>query len=512
MQGQLDSLQQRIGQLKVLVVGDAMLDTYYSGVSQRLCQEAPVPIVDITRQCDMPGGAGNCAANIAALGATVSLLSAIGRDCEGETLQQRLVEAGVDASDLLVSTTRRTLAKTRVRCDDHLIVRFDQGSTQRIEADVEAELLEQLERLYPQVDAVMVSDYGYGILTPNVIARLEELQKRFPRTLAVDAKDLRAYQHVGMTVCKPNYRETLRLLGDVRPATRARRWQSLLAAGDQILELTGSRVVAVSLDREGALFFERGQPVHRTYAQAAPQECAAGAGDTFLSTLAVTLAAGAETRLAAELASTAAAVVVTQKHTATCSWQALASRYEGEHGSEGSITRLLPLLEEYRRQNKQIVLTNGCFDILHRGHITYLEQAKQQGDVLIVGVNTDTSIRRLKGPARPINSVLDRVGVLQAIGSVDHVVTFDEDTPHELIRAIRPDVFVKGGDYTREKLPEASLVEELGGTIKLLPFAADRSTTSIISRICKAYSGSDEAPLTSTTSTTHASSLLENRS
>jgi D-beta-D-heptose 7-phosphate kinase / D-beta-D-heptose 1-phosphate adenosyltransferase len=257
--------------------------------------------------------------------------------------------------------------------------------------------------------------------------------------------------------------------------------------GQRVLQLTGSRIVAVTLDREGALIFERGREPCRTFARTAPQKHTAGAGDTFLSTFALALAAGGETPIAAELASAAASVVVRKQHTATCSADELKHHLADEPWQRWDRASLLPFLAEHRRHNRQIVLTNGCFDILHRGHITYLEQARRLGDVLVVGVNTDESIRRLKGSGRPINSLADRMWVLSALSCVDHVVFFDEDTPHRLIEAVRPDVFVKGGDYTRATLPEAELVERLGGTVKILPFVSDRSTTGIITRICRAY-------------------------
>jgi D-beta-D-heptose 7-phosphate kinase/D-beta-D-heptose 1-phosphate adenosyltransferase len=480
-------LGQRAAQLRALVIGDVMLDSYLSGSSHRLCQEAPVPVVDVAERHDAPGGAGNAAANLAALGAHVSLLGAVGKDCEGELVRKKLLEAGVSTDELVVDEGRQTLFKARVLCDGHLIVRYDQGMKTPLASRWEQKLLERLAAAYRAADVVLISDYSYGVLTPAVIARVAELQRESPQVLVVDARQLPAYRHVGMTACKPNYRETLRLLGIAVPPPRKKRWQFLQTHGEAVLEATGARIAAVSLDREGALFFERGQPPHRTYAQAAPQSQAAGAGDTFLSALAVALAAGAETSLAADIAAAAANVVVAKPHTSTCSWSELQQKLAGEREPNSQVARLLPLLDEYRRQQKHIVLTNGCFDILHRGHIAYLEQAKRLGDVLIVGVNSDASIRRLKGPTRPINTLHDRLGVLEGLSSVDHVVAFDEDTPHALIRQIRPDVFVKGGDYTRETLPEASLVEELGGTVKILPFVSERSTTSIISRICKMY-------------------------
>jgi D-beta-D-heptose 7-phosphate kinase / D-beta-D-heptose 1-phosphate adenosyltransferase len=212
-----------------------------------------------------------------------------------------------------------------------------------------------------------------------------------------------------------------------------------------------------------------------------------------LSTLAAALAVGLATPAAAELASAAAAVVVGKSYTATCSKEELQEQLAGRQRPQDSLRRLLPILDEYRRRNRRIVLTSGCFDILHRGHVTYLSQARRLGDVLVVGVNADDSIRRLKGPGRPINNLADRMSMLAALSGVDHVVSFEEDTPHQLIEAVRPDVFVKGGDYTRATLPEADLVEQLGGAVKIIPFAFDRSTTRIIEHICQAYGGQTEA-------------------
>jgi D-beta-D-heptose 7-phosphate kinase/D-beta-D-heptose 1-phosphate adenosyltransferase len=259
--------------------------------------------------------------------------------------------------------------------------------------------------------------------------------------------------------------------------------------------MTGAEIVAATLDRDGAIVFTAQSPPYRTYSQPSPQSHASGAGDTFLSALTLGLASGASPQLAGELAATAAAVVVSKPHTAVCSQAELLDRLYGTAPS-GKLAALVPVLEAYRRKGLRIVLTNGCFDILHPGHITYLQQAKAQGDVLIVGVNSDDSIRRLKGPDRPINSLEDRLKVLAALSCIDHLVAFAEETPHRLIEAVEPDVFVKGGDYTRETLPEAGLVEQLGGSVKILPFVDGRSTTGIISRICAVSQHDPEKSLT----------------
>jgi D-beta-D-heptose 7-phosphate kinase/D-beta-D-heptose 1-phosphate adenosyltransferase len=258
-----------------------------------------------------------------------------------------------------------------------------------------------------------------------------------------------------------------------------------------VARLTGARLAAVTLDRDGALFFERGSPPYRTYARPAANSRAAGAGDTFVGALALGLAAGAHTPVVAELAAAAAAVVVAKDGTAACYAQELREYVSAGGKYVPDLRRLAARVEFLRQQGRRIVFTNGCFDILHRGHITYLNQAKALGDVLVVGVNSDDGIRRLKGPDRPINTLEDRIQVLAALSCVDHLTAFDEDTPCNLIQALRPHVFVKGGDYTRERLPEAPLVEAFGGVVQILPYLQDRSTTGIIERIQKVYGRPD---------------------
>jgi D-beta-D-heptose 7-phosphate kinase/D-beta-D-heptose 1-phosphate adenosyltransferase len=261
----------------------------------------------------------------------------------------------------------------------------------------------------------------------------------------------------------------------------------VLRWGDRLLDLSGARMAAVTLDVDGAVLFERGRAPHRTAGRASPPARAAGAGDTFVAALTLALAAGAEGAEAADLAAAASNVVIGKEGTAACSRAELLAAL-GPAAPQAQ--KLLPdwpalalAMDDYRRHGRRIVFTNGCFDILHRGHIAYLHRAKALGDVLVVGVNSDASIRRLKGPGRPINPLDDRLLVLAALHCIDHVIAFDEETPHCLIRIVQPDVFVKGGDYTRERLPEASLVEELGGSVHILPFVGDCSTTRLLERM-----------------------------
>lgn len=482
MTADLSRVMEEMGARRVLVVGEAILDSYLEGCAGRLCREAPVPIVDLSRRKDVPGGAANTAANVRALGGTVRFLSVTGDDDEGRLLRRALEVRGVPIGDLLVEPNRGTLAKNRVVADGQILIRYDQGGTYPIGPETEARVILRLGEAFTWADAVIVSDYSYGVLTDGVVATLERLLSADPTVLVVDAKDPRRYRGVGVTAAKPNFPEVLTMLG-AASAPSADRVGLVAAQSERLLDLTGARVAAVTLDSEGALILERGSEPYRTYARPRPNSRATGAGDTFTAALGLALAAGADPQVAGEVASAAAAVVVGKDGTAACSAEELHQYLSDSTVVVPDAAHLSGRLEFYREQGYSIVFTNGCFDILHRGHIAYLNRAKSLGDVLVVGLNSDASVRRLKGPDRPINSLEDRAQVLGALSCIDHIVPFEEDTPAALIEAIRPDVYVKGGDYTRATLPEAPLVERLGGRVELLPYVEAHSTTGIIRQI-----------------------------
>jgi D-beta-D-heptose 7-phosphate kinase/D-beta-D-heptose 1-phosphate adenosyltransferase len=467
--------------LQIVVLGEAMLDTYLEGSSSRLCREAPVPVVRVTQRTGAAGAAANTAVNARALGARVHFVSVVGDDDEGRRVCACLGASGIDADDVLVDPTRRTLAKTRILASGQMLLRADQGTETPISASTERRLLERLEARVRNAHTIAISDYGYGILTPRVLAALGRLQRDTPRVIVVDSKSLPAYRDLGVTAVKPNYDEAVQLVGAANG--HGERAERIAAHAHTILQLTGARIAAITLDAEGAIVVERDRPPYRTYAPPVRHSQAAGAGDTFLAALALALGAGADTTAAAELASAAAAVVVGKDGTATCS--ALELRVHtspvDKLGVEGA--RLAARLAVERQRGRRVVMTSGCFDILHRGHIAYLNRAKTLGDVLVVGLNTDETVRRLKGPGRPVNGLEDRAQVLAALSCVDHVTAFDEPTPTELVRLLRPDVFVKGGDYTIDRLPEAEAVHAYGGEVRILPYIDERSTTGIIERI-----------------------------
>lgn len=488
MKNALFDLIDGFAQLKILVIGEAMLDRYYKGASTRLSQEAPVQVVNIAEKEDLPGGAANTAANIRSLGATPVLLSVIGDDEEGAVLRATLKQFDIADAYTLSEPGRKTLAKQRILANQQMMLRFDQGSTIPIHAETEQRLIQALLELAPQVDGILISDYDYGILTPGVLNALADLQKKEPHLLVVDAKRYSAYQPLHVTAIKPNYAEAVRLLRLEARDDEQERVQQIEAHGRALLDLAGAQAAAVTLDRSGALIFERNQPAYRIYARPAGTNRVAGAGDTFISALALALAAGAPTTTAAEIASSAAAVVVEKPGTSRCSIEELKGYCVPEEKFIPDTFQMAARLAAHRGQGKRIVFTNGCFDLLHSGHIQYLNQAKALGDILIVGINTDESVKRIKGPLRPINPLEERIRVLSALSCVDYVLVFDEDIPNAVIRLVRPEIFVKGGDYQRADLPEAALVEEMGGQVVILPYIEAQSTSGMIERVRQAVS------------------------
>ncbi|MFN2556621.1 MAG: D-glycero-beta-D-manno-heptose 1-phosphate adenylyltransferase [Nitriliruptorales bacterium] len=498
-------LTSAFGATRLLVVGDVMLDRYLWGSSQRLCREGPVPIVQVDRVDDRPGGAGNVAANASALGARTRLLTVVSDEAEADAIRLALSAARVEG-DLIVAPGRPTPVKHRVVAEAQLLSRFDIGRAQPLDDHLELELAARLERLFDEADAVIISDYGYGVCGAHLRATIAEHQGADPKTVLVDARSPGLYREVGVTVAKPNYSEALQLLG-LPPANGPARAAQIEEQSDQLLELTGAQLVVVTLDADGAVVLEHGQAPQRVAARPAARGnglhaggqsgpagpareasgrgapmLSTGAGDTFGVAFTLAVAAGADTVAAAEIASAAAAVVVGKVGTAVCSREDLQLQLEGEKKIE-SLESIATKAESYRRRGLRIVLTNGCFDILHRGHVAYLNRAKLLGDVLVVGVNSDRSVRHLKGGGRPVNPLDDRVHVLAALGCVDYVVPFYEETAVRLVEAVRPDVYVKGGDYTREMLAEAETVERCGGVVEILAYVEDRSTTKLIDLI-----------------------------
>ncbi|EKE43845.1 hypothetical protein OCGS_2179 [Oceaniovalibus guishaninsula JLT2003] len=484
----VESLVDALTGRSVVVVGDAMLDRYGTGAAHRLASEAPAPILSDIAWKDRAGGAANTAACAAALGANVSLVALAGADEGGRALQALLAKCGVATSGLVRGCDRRTMIKTRLMAGGQMIVRFDEGDGDAPTEDLAMQLADRLRQALDGAEAVIVSDYAYGAICPQILDVLANWRRKSRGRLIADARDLRRLAHLRPCAVTPNAAEAARL-GGVTPADGDAGARVAALAGADLPGLTGAQNVVATLDRDGAVVLRAGKPpLHLPATATAEGAGVTGAGDTFAAALALGLAAGGDIADAARLACAAAGVAVAKPGTATCDARELRgvlakTRPTPMPAILPSAAALASLGDALRADGARIVFTNGCFDLLHEGHLAYLEEARALGDVLVVGVNSDASVRRLKGPSRPVNACSARMRMLAALTFVDHVAAFDEDTPEALIRALRPHVFAKGGDYDRAALPEAAAVEELGGEVRLLRYRTGKSTTGIIARI-----------------------------
>jgi D-beta-D-heptose 7-phosphate kinase/D-beta-D-heptose 1-phosphate adenosyltransferase len=469
---------------KVLVIGDAMLDTYVKGTTDRICREAPAPVITVMEQEFDCGGAANTAINVAALGAETYFLSVVGKDECGKELLKVLKKNQVNTECVIQDKKRSTIAKKRITVSSTILLRIDEGNTDQISEQTQRLLNQKIKKIYPTVDAVILSDYESGLFTDSLIQALEELRFQQPKPLIVDSKDLHKFKKLKPTAVKPNYEETIKLLK--LPKLKTDRVQQVQENGKKLFEVTGAQYIAATLDADGTVLFEKGKKPYRILAVPHDDKKAIGAGDTFISALTLALCSNATAPAAAEIGAAAAAVVIEKEGTVVCTGNDLKAYFNDNPKYVVSLEDLARKVQSLKKEGHRIVFTNGCFDILHRGHVNLLNQAKALGDVLIVGINSDDSIRRLKGSERPINSLEDRIIVLAGLESVDFLVSFEEDSPVEIIKALKPDVFAKGGDYTVESLPEAPLVHKLGGQVRIIPFVSNRSTTNVIKKIREA--------------------------
>lgn len=496
-------LIKRFHHLRLLIIGDALLDSYLEGEAARLSRDGPIPVVRKTTEQRLPGGAANVATNLGALGAEVCFLSVVGNDIAGSLLRATLKERGIDDQWMLTDPTLQTPHKLRIMADGQHIARFDEGDghTTVYAPETRQRLLTHLEDLYHSCDALVISDYRYGVLSTDVITRLERLQRADPKVLLIDSQTLARFRRFPATIVTPNYQEFLLLaeaLDDhslianrsMEPenlteiAQMARRIRAGLAADYLAITLADRGVLLV--DRQGQAQHYPAHPVAVAHD--------VGAGDSFASALILTLAAGGQIEEATQVGIDAAGIAVTKPRTAVVSYQELLQRvslrvYTSqaqsalEHSTQTILARLAVQLEGERLAGRTIVFTNGIFDILHVGHLQLLKQAKELGDILVVAVNSDHSARALKGPGRPINNEQDRLALVDALDMVDYAFLFDAETATECIRTLRPVLYIKGSDYSDETLPEAEAVREVGGRVVILPLAGSVRTSQVIERI-----------------------------
>lgn len=460
---------------RVLVAGDVMLDRYWSGATRRISPEAPVPVVRIETLEDRPGGAANVALNLATLGVSATLIGVTGADEAANVLATRLQAAGI-ATQLIRRADRPTITKLRVLSQHQQLLRLDFEQSLAPDDAAADPLPDVLTSALAGCDLLLLSDYGKGTLADP--QRLIALARAQGKAVLIDPKGRDFSRYRGATLLTPNRAEFEDIVGacpdDAVLRERAERLRADLAL-DALL---------VTLGERGMLLVQAATEALHLPTQARDVFDVTGAGDTVIATLAATLAAGGELTTACALANCAAGLAVGKLGTASVSAAELERAYHGvEWRPILDRTGLLAAVAAARAAGERLVMTNGCFDILHDGHVAYLQQARRLGDRLIVAVNDDASVRRLKGAGRPINQLAQRLAVLAGLASVDWVCPFSEDTPEALIRAVLPDVLVKGGDYRPEDIAGADAVLARGGTVRVLDFVPGRSTSRIISAI-----------------------------
>lgn len=481
MKEKLSNIIDNFRNLKILVIGDAILDTYVDGSPDRVSREAPVMVFNVNEQEHYCGGAANTAINVAALGAETYFLTILGKDSSSRELMDVLKKNKVNTDFIIRDKGRVTIAKKRIMAASHMLMRIDEGTTTAITEACEKELLKKIGEVYDEADAVIISDYGFGVITNAIIEGIKEIISKERKVIVADGRDVSRFRILKPDAVKPNYEETIKLLNIEK--TNNSRDQQISAYSKKLFELTGANKIAVTLDADGVLLLEKGKEPFRISAIPQENKKAIGAGDTFTSALTLSLAGKVTGEAAVQIAAAAAAVVVQKDGTVCCSNNELKAYFNAVPKYISQAEQLAEIVRDLKKQGKKIVFTNGCFDIIHKGHITLLNKAREAGDVLIVGVNNDNSIRKLKGPDRPINNLEDRLTVLAGLQSVDYLISFEEESPVQLIKQVHPHVFVKGGTYTETSIPEAPLLKKLGCKVKIVPYIEEHSTTQIINKI-----------------------------
>ena len=459
--------------VKILVVGDLMLDHYIWGSCDRISPEAPVQVVKINNETYTLGGAGNVVRNLLSLGANVSVASVLGDDEAGKKIKEKLAELNVKDELILTEKGRESSIKSRIMASHQQVVRIDKESVVKI--NLEDELVLKVKENLTNFKAVLLSDYGKGVLSEKVCQEIINECVRLKIPVLIDPKGSDYSKYKNATLLTPNKKEASEAT-NLKIKDKAELEKAIKQLKDE-LNLTYS---IITISEEGIALYD--DKLHIFAAKAKEVFDVTGAGDTVLATLGYMLATGADIKEAIKIANLAAAVVVAKIGSATASFSEIEQLLNSSFGANfehklKSVEELEEILSQ--KDKKKVVFTNGCFDILHAGHVKYLARARELGDLLVVGLNSDASVKRLKGETRPINSQDDRACVLSGLGFVDYVVIFDEDTPLNLITKIKPDVLVKGADYKDKEVVGSEIVKE----VRLIDFVEGKSTTVIIKRI-----------------------------
>ncbi len=479
------SLLDKLKDVRILCVGDVMLDRFLYGKVDRISPEAPVPVVHISQEIEMLGGAGNVVQNITSLGASVDFISVIGDDPAGQKVDQILSDLKTVTSFLDKQPHQETTVKTRVIGDRQQLVRIDRENSLTLDTTQQATLFKTIEKSLPTCHVVILSDYGKGVLNPALNAKIIRAAKALNIPVVVDPKSTNYTDYAGATFITPNLKEFQNAC-----ATKVQGDEAIYQAARTLMADHNLQGLLVTRSQDGMSLIEEKSDAHIT-TQAREIFDVSGAGDTVIATFALALGAGLSSLDAAQLANITAGIVVGKIGTATVTPPELSealktSNFDEPHSHDAHPTtswnEALNIVLKWRAEGKTIGFTNGCFDILHPGHTTLLKNSKAQCDRLVLGLNSDASVRKLKGPTRPINDQSSRAHVLMALESIDLVIVFDEDTPLELLKHLKPDLLVKGSDYTIDQVVGAKEIQAWGGKVCLVDLVPGHSTTNTIKR------------------------------
>jgi D-beta-D-heptose 7-phosphate kinase/D-beta-D-heptose 1-phosphate adenosyltransferase len=472
-----------LGSPKILVVGDFMLDVYIYGDALRISPEAPVPVLKVTKTENSYGGAGRVAADLAALGALPVCLGVIGDDRNGQTLKQLLRETGADTDTLITVNDRPTISKQRlIGLAQHRhrqqLFRMDEESTEPLSNKQYEKILRAYKDKLQKADIVCLQDYDKGLLRLDICRKMIELARKVDKKVLVDpclSSDYSKYARA--TLITPNRGEASAVVGfEIKTAADAAR------AAEQLAQELQLEAVVITLDRQGAyLRTEETNEIIPTRPRSVYD--VTGAGDMVLATLAMTLAAGCDYKTAVQLSNITSGIEVEKFGAVTVTIEEVINEIIGKSSKVHPVDSLVRELAEHRRQKETIVFTNGCFDVVHRGHVEFLKFCKRSGDIVVVGLNSDSSVKAIKGPDRPINNQYDRAAVLAALETVDYITVFDEPDPLNLIKKVKPDILVKGQDWAQKGIIGQEFVESYDGKVVLAPLVEGKSSSATIEKM-----------------------------
>ncbi len=485
-----------LGSPKVLIVGDFMLDVYIYGDALRISPEAPVPVLKVRSTKYSCGGAAAVAADLAALGAVPVCLGVIGSDHNGQTLKKLLTEIDAETTSILEAADRPTISKQRLiglaqHRHQQQLFRMDEESTEPLSDEQYEAILQSYKDKLKSVDIVCLQDYNKGLLSTSLCEQMIQQAKKADKKVLVDPSSTSDYsKYTGATLITPNREETSLVVGfEVKTP------QAAEEAAQQLAQKLKVEAVVITLDRDGA-YLKTADSSEIIPTRPRRVYDVTGAGDIVLATLAITLAAGCDYPTAVQLANITGGIEIEKFGVATVTIEEIINEIIGQtRGKSGKVRPVDALTEEldwHRKQKQSIVFTNGCFDVVHRGHIEFLKFCRSQGDIVVVGLNSDSSVKVIKGPDRPINNQYDRAAVLAALETVDYITLFDEPDPLKLIKKLKPNVLVKGQDWAEKGVVGREFVESYGGKVALAPLVEGKSSTATIEKMKSLEKNPDE--------------------